>query len=212
MLTVNWSLAVPPTDRREEECWPRRRSRPVARRFGFRSAALPAAVPAAPHDEGRLRHFPAQPFQSFPGLLRPALGQDHGELLPAVPESRGAEGRPDLGGHPAQGMVALRVPIGVVHRLEMIDIDHGQAIAPGQGPQGVLEGAPVADAGELVLEGPLPEQPVQSVKENQQAQHRGQCRAGGETALGSGGSLLQEQVAGKQGGGQAQVVQAAAPP
>jgi hypothetical protein len=91
-------------------------------------------------------------------LLRPRVGQQPGELL--APDPRHGVDRPrllgDPGGRLGQHAVTHRVAVGVVDRLEVVEIDRDQprpAAARGLLVQAGGEGAAVEQAGQRVAVG-----------------------------------------------------------
>ncbi|GAV33766.1 hypothetical protein ROTAS13_01423 [Roseomonas sp. TAS13] len=95
------------------------------------------------------------------GLVGP--GQQQDEFLPAIARGHLA-GKPDGQAQRladgAQAIVAGLVAIGVVEGLEVIDIDHQQrhpVVLPHRPRQGLVEAAPVGEAGQPVGQGEAPQ-------------------------------------------------------
>ena len=82
------------------------------------------------------------------------VAKDYGELFASAAE--GLAIAADIGqplGHHAQDLIAYVVSVGVVELLEMIDVDYGDGILLVERKQGLVEGAPSANAGEFVVVG-----------------------------------------------------------
>ena len=114
-----------------------------------------------PADRGEVgvRDAPAHALGRLQGLVGVGLGQDHGELLAADPGHQLA--RPRLGREHVRGVlehpVAHLVAVHVVDALEVVEVHQHQrqaalaaAGALHLGPQALVEGAVVGEAGQRV--------------------------------------------------------------
>ena len=107
----------------------------------------------------RLGHQLAQPLRHLERLGSGHLGQHDGDLLAAQPARvvHGAQVVPEQAGEPLEDRVTRRMAVGVVHFLEVVDVEqhqgHRGAVAAAAGDfvaQQPEQLAPVGEAGQLV--------------------------------------------------------------
>jgi hypothetical protein len=146
-----------------------------------------AGVPGGDADgAGALGLCGPQPVGDLHGVAQPAVGQQHRELLPAVAGQKiglaelALPGRGGLFEQPVSCLVAVPV----VERLEMVDVDQGDARRPsGAGGPGQLPrqlgvpAPPVGHPGEAVGMGQAPDLLVEGPNLSQQPQQGAEQQA-----------------------------------
>ena len=123
----------------------------LALALGFRGLCRPVRVALG---EAGLGHRLAHRFEVRDCVIAVAIGEQDGELLPAIAvrPTAAADGG-EAAGDQAQHLVADVMAVGVVEGLDVVDVDHGDGVASvGAGQHRIRRPAP-RQRGQLVDEG-----------------------------------------------------------